>query len=382
MPGDGTVSLDGAKQTIAARHAARSRVLLGLEILARAAVILSLAGTDLGGALNRALHLPNAVAAALYLVVVLCLFLPFSLGVGYARSFIAPRHLGLATPAAGAWLLGRLKHGLMVMVLLAAVTALAYWAMDSVPGQWWLLTAGVVVVFTIAMNLLGPVLLLPRFLKLSPLADRALGARLLALARKAGSSIDGIYVVEHPRGRGMANAMLVGTGRHRRIILGNGLTTSFSRQEVEVIVAHELGHDVHGDILRLMAAQLCMGLAGSLAAFAALDYSQGFLGLSAIHDIDGLPLAIGAIGAFYLLTSPLISAYMRKLERAADAFALELTGNAGAFVNLMTKLANQNLSEANPSRLTELIFYHHPTYQSRIRLAFEYRRHPGGIARC
>jgi STE24 endopeptidase len=139
-----------------------------------------------------------------------------------------------------------------------------------------------------------------------------------------------------------------------------------------VILAHELGHHLHKDIPKLIALQAAMILLGLYLSNAVLKASIIPLGFQGVSDVAALPLLFLSLGVFGLIITPVTNAYSRYVEASADEAAMELTANPRAFVTAMTRLTNQNLSVADPSRWVELLFYDHPPYTKRVSLAKRY----------
>jgi STE24 endopeptidase len=224
------------------------------------------------------------------------------------------------------------------------------------------------------LSALAPVLLLPLFYKQVPLAEdhRALGDRLQQLARQAGAEVRGTYAIDLSRRTVAANAALTGLGRTRRILLGDTLLDNFSTEEIESVVAHELGHHVHGDIAVLLVFETALNFAGLYLASLALRWSVAIFGWSGLADPAGLPALALAIGAFGLVSMPLANSFSRWRERMADQFALQLAGHPPAFASAMARLANQNLAEADPEPWVVALFFSHPPLQARIKMAQEW----------
>jgi STE24 endopeptidase len=166
-----------------------------------------------------------------------------------------------------------------------------------------------------------------------------------------------------------ANAALTGIGRTRRIILSDTLLSDYKPEEVEAVLAHEMAHHVHRDIWKGLAVDAAAGLLALVAADAALRAAAEPAGLTGLSDPAGLPVAVLAMTAAAWLVSPVKNAVSRALERRADRAALDLTGNADAFVSAMRRLGARNLAEASPSLLTRLFFHTHPPVDERIALA-------------
>ena len=175
-------------------------------------------------------------------------------------------------------------------------------------------------------------------------------------------------------------AAVVGLGRTRRIILFDTLLAEFSPEEIESVLAHELGHHAHGDMRRGLLVNGALTLVTAWLAALALDGGVGILGLAGPADPAGLPwLALVAL-VLGLLQMPLANGFSRWIERQADDFALATTGNASAFVGAMERLAGLNLAERRPSRLKEIVLYSHPALDRRIARAAAAAANRGGIA--
>ena len=142
-------------------------------------------------------------------------------------------------------------------------------------------------------------------------------------------------------------------------------------------MAHEMGHNRHRDLLRLFVFQATLLLIGFYVTGLIFEASIGPLGYSGLADVAALPLLILIFSVTSLLLSLVGTSYGRHIETAADAYALELTGDPDSFVSAMTRLTDQNLAEAEPNRWLELLFHDHPSYRSRVNLARYYAARRG-----
>jgi len=174
-----------------------------------------------------------------------------------------------------------------------------------------------------------------------------------------------------------ANAALAGIGATRRILVSDTMLAEYSDEEIEVVLAHELAHHVHGDIWKGIAFESLLVLLGFYAASRVLAALAAPLGLRGIDDVAGLPLLLLAAGAVSLVMVPLSHAMSRAFERRADRFALDLTRNPAAFISAMRRLGAQNLAEDRPSRLVQWLFYSHPPLGERIAAAETVNRRSG-----
>jgi STE24 endopeptidase len=283
----------------------------------------------------------------------------------WLRGFWLPRRYGLLHQSLGSWLADRAKAAVLGGVLGLGGVLVIYGLLGAT-RWWWLVAAAVFFVVGIALAALFPVLIMPLFYKLTPLADSDLAATLLALAGRAGVAVVGVWVVDESRKSRTANAAVVGLGRTRRIILYDTLASGFRREEVEAVLAHELGHHVHGDLRRGLIVQGALTLVTFWLAGRLMDAGVGLWGLGGLADPAGLPwlaLVMLGLGALQL---PLANGFSRWIERQADDFALRLTGDPAAFIGAMERLGELNLAERRPHRLKELLLYSHPALDRRI----------------
>jgi STE24 endopeptidase len=166
-----------------------------------------------------------------------------------------------------------------------------------------------------------------------------------------------------------ANAALTGIGGSRRILVSDTMLAEYSDDEIEVVLAHELAHHVHGDIWKGLAFETGLIVTGFFVASLLLRVAAPIVGLRGSDDVAGLPLLLLAAGAVSMVMLPAAHAMSRAHERRADRFALTITRNAPAFISAMRRLAAQNLAEDEPSSLVQWLFYSHPPIRERISVA-------------
>ena len=147
------------------------------------------------------------------------------------------------------------------------------------------------------------------------------------------------------------------------------MLAEYSDDEIEVVLAHELAHHVHGDIWKGIVFESLLVMAGFFFAAQVLSAFGGWFGLRGVADVAGLPLLLLAVGGLTLIMLPVAHAMSRAYERNADRFALDLTRNPGAFISAMRRLGAQNLAEDHPSKFVQWFFYSHPPVRERIESA-------------
>lgn len=279
------------------------------------------------------------------------------------------RRYGLSTERLSSWLGDQAKSLAIGLVLGGSAASIVYSFIRWSPERWWLPAGLVFAVLIVGLTNLVPVLLLPLFYSVKPLKHDRLRARLIALAERAGARVLGAYEWGLAAKTRKANAALAGWGATRRILVSDTMLADYMDDEIEVVLAHELAHHVHGDIWKGIAFESVLVMVGFYAASQALARLAGPIGLRGVGDVAGLPLLLLVAGLVSLGTVPLAHAMSRGFERSADRFALDLTRNPAAFISAMRRLGAQNLAEERPSRIVQWLFYSHPPIQERIAAA-------------
>ncbi len=295
---------------------------------------------------------------------------------GYYSGFVLPHQFGQSNQVFKDWVIDQLK-GLAIAVPISLVLIeLLYAALRAAGGNWWLWATAGMVVFNVLLSNLAPVLIMPIFNKYVPLGDehKELADRLLNLASHAHTKVRGVFKFDMSKRTKSANAALAGLGNTRRIVLGDTLINEFTHDEIETVLAHELGHQVHRDIPLLITTGALTITIGLYLASLALNWAVGFFGFSSTADVAALPALGLVLGAYGLLTMPLENAISRWRERMADDYALRATGKREAFASAFTRLTNQNLGEIDPEKWVVFLFYSHPPLGERITMAEDWKR--------
>jgi STE24 endopeptidase len=283
------------------------------------------------------------------------------------------RRYDLSNQKLGAWLWDELKSWLLGLVLGAIFVEIIYAIIRIAPQRWWLIAWAVFVGLFLLMAQLAPVLLFPIFYKFEPLNNDGLRDRLTRLGQRAGTRVRGVYEWKLSEKSKKANAALTGLGGTRRIILADTLLQNYSDDEIEAVLAHELGHHVRRHILKGIFMQVAITLFGFWLTNQVLRFALArdwFPSLDPrLYDFANLPLIILVATVLGFLLMPAMNALSRQHEREADLFAWENIPAIGPFVTAMTKLADQNLAERTPPRFVEWFFESHPSIQKRIAAA-------------
>jgi STE24 endopeptidase len=234
-------------------------------------------------------------------------------------------------------------------------------------ATWWIWGFALVFVFQLLMLVLYPKLIMPLFNKLTPLPEGDLRARLLALSQRTGFRATTIQVMDGSKRSGHSNAFFTGFGRFRRIVLYDTLIAQLSPEELEAVLAHEVGHYKRGHVPKMIAVSAVLML-GGFAAIAWLANQPWF------NTAFGLPA--GEIAPAFLLFgllsglatfwfTPVGNYFSRKHEYEADAFARKAVGGAQPMIGALRQLARKNLSNLTPHRWYSGFYYSHPTLVER-----------------
>src|SRR5664279_5389150 len=283
------------------------------------------------------------------------------------------RQYNLSNQKLGAWLWDELKGWVLGLVFAAVFVELIYNIIRIAPQRWWIIAWAVFVGLFLLIMQLAPVVLFPLFYKFEPLNNDGLRDRLTRLGQRAGTRVRGVYEWKLSEKSKKANAALMGIGATRRIILADTLLQNYTDDEIEAVLAHELGHHVRRHILWGVFTQVAITLFGFWLTNQVLRYALGHDWFPALdprlYDFANLPLIILVATVLGFLLMPALNALSRQHERDADLYAWENIPAIGPFVTAMQKLADQNLSERTPSRFVEWFFESHPSIQKRITAA-------------
>lgn len=310
-----------------------------------------------------------ALAVFLYVVILILISKALSSGLDF-YSFRLEHRYQLSNQKLSAWLWDEIKGVLLGAVLAGLLVELLYFIIRQFPEHWWLIAWVGFLGVAVLLAQLAPVLLFPIFYKFEPLQDEELRLRLIRLGERAGTRVRGVYKWHLSEKSKKANAALTGLGGTRRIILADTLLSNYSPDEIEAVLAHELGHHVHRHIPKGIAVQALVTLVGFWAANWWLHYAiDRWHMFETISDFANLPLLVLIFVGLSFLLMPALNAFSRFNERQADRYAFENIAEISPFISSMNKLAEQNLAERTPSRWVEWWFHSHPAIARRIAAA-------------
>ncbi|MFL9991939.1 M48 family metallopeptidase [Paraburkholderia sediminicola] len=368
----GTIALT-AHQRAADYTVERTRLTM-IEIVVGAAVLIGL--TLLGGvqALDLAISdwLGRGYAGQIALVAaVIAITSAIDLPFEYYRQFVVEQRFGFNRMSKGIFFLDRLKGVLLGAAFGLPLLFVVLWLMNQAGSLWWLWTWIVWVAFQLLVLILYPSFIAPLFNKFEPLKDEALKSRIEALMKRCGFAAKGLFVMDGSRRSAHGNAYFTGFGAAKRIVFFDTLLARLSGNEIEAVLAHELGHFKRRHVIKRMVVMFAISLV-MLALLGWLTQCVWFyegLGVrpSLIGGNSGLALVLFflALPVFLFFVTPLGSLSSRKHEFEADAFAATQT-DAQDLVNALVKLYEDNASTLTPDPLYTAFYYSHPPASQRI----------------
>lgn len=305
------------------------------------------------------------------------LFLAFLFVVGFAGSilsypisyytgFYLEHKYNLSNQTFWKWILEGLKGLLVSLVIGVPILLVFYYILNTFNLLWWLPFAVIMFFISVVLAQIFPVLIFPIFYKVTPIDNVELKRRINSLATNARIKVENVYRFDMSKNTKKANAAFTGLGKTKRIILGDTLLDNYSEDEIEAVIAHELGHFKKKHIIKNI-------IIGTISSFLTLyliailyQYSLGWFGFNSITEIAALPLLAIWSMLIGIVQSPLGNILSRKFEYEADEYSIFETKNPNAFIKTLEKLTDQNLGDKDPHPFVEWFFYSHPSIKNRI----------------
>jgi STE24 endopeptidase len=283
-------------------------------------------------------------------------------------TFVIERRFGFSTITFGLWLKDLAKTFTLTCVLMGAILAVFLALIHTLPGTWWLPAWAAFVLFQLLVTWLYPSLIAPLFNTFKPVQDESLKGRIHALIEKAGFHLKGLFTMDASTRSRHSNAYFTGIGRSKRIVLFDTLLATHTADEIEAVLAHELGHLKLGHIRTQLVLSVIISLAALYAASKLLSWPPLYeaFGFSGPVPYAGLFLLAVAARPLSLFLTPAASLISRRFERQADVFAWRLTGASAPLAGALKRLAEENLANLHPHPLYAWFYYSHPPIVARI----------------
>jgi STE24 endopeptidase len=348
------------------------RRLIVADLAINLVFLVALLATGLNGTLRdwayRAAGQSYSLAVFFYVLMLLILSKALSFGLDY-YSFRVEHQFNLSNQRIRSWIWDEIKGWLLGLVVATILVEMIYNIIRMAPFKWWIIVWVVYNGLAIFFAQIAPIVLFPLFYKFRPLENDDLAKRLIRLSERAGTRVRGVYEWKLSEKSKKANAALAGLGATRRIILADTLLQDFTPEEIEAVLAHELGHHVHKHIQKSIVLQVALSLIGFWVLAEVLQFAVEREMFLTVHDFASLPLVLLMATVMSFILMPLMNAYSRQKEREADRYSLESIPQVEPFITSMNKLADSNLAERTPSRFVEIWFHSHPPIAKRIAAA-------------
>lgn len=258
------------------------------------------------------------------------------------------------------------KSMLVGLAIGIPILLLFFFVLNQFGDLWWVVFASAMFLISVMLSQIFPIVILPIFYKILPLDDDELKTRISNLAKGAGIKVENVFTFDMSKNTKKANAAFTGLGKTKRIILGDTLLNNYSKDEIETVIAHELGHYKHKHIIK----NILFGTVSSFLTFFIISIlyknSLSWFDFKSITQIAALPLLSLWAMIIGLIQSPIGNILSRKYEYEADRYAIESTLKPESFISTLNKLTDQNLGDREPHPFVEWFFYSHPSIKNRI----------------
>ncbi len=290
------------------------------------------------------------------------LFLP----VNFYKDYYLEHKYKLSNQTLGKWVFENIKSLVVSLIIGIPILLIFYYVLNKFGTLWWLPFAIILFIISVVLARLVPVIILPIFYKISPVDNEELKERITKIAGDAGIKVENVFKFDMSKNTRKANAAFTGLGKSKRILLGDTLMDNYTIDEIETVVAHELGHYKKKHIIK----NIMIGTAASFGTLFLVAYlyniSIEWFGFHRLTDIAALPLLTVWAMLIGLIETPLTNILSRKFEYEADEYAVSATNKASAFISTLNKLTDQNLADKHPHPFVEWFFYSHPSVTKRV----------------
>lgn len=289
-----------------------------------------------------------------------------SFPVNYYSGFYLEHKYNLSNQNFRAWIWEGAKELFVSLLIGIPILLVFFYCLRTFGNNWWFVLAVVLFFFSVILARIVPVFILPLFYKITPFENLALKEKVSRLSMDAGLKIDNIYKFDMSKNTKKANAAFTGLGKTKRIILGDTLINNFSEDEIETVIAHELGHYKKKHIIK----NIIFGTVSSFLTLYLISAAYSFIlfkfNFGAITEIGALPILVLCSMIIGLIQTPVGNVLSRKYEYEADKYAVSVTNKKEEFAAALEKLTEQNLGDKEPHPFVEWFFYSHPSIKKRI----------------
>ncbi|MFH1361017.1 MAG: M48 family metallopeptidase [Candidatus Omnitrophota bacterium] len=340
-------------------------VQLGLNVLIL--VVLLASGLSLGlrnfsGRIFNHFLLANGLYIMIFGIAMYLLYFPLSMLEGY----IWEHRFSLSNQKFLDWLKDDFKKAILSGFVSLLAIEVVYVLLRHYPQTWWIGASLFWLFLSLVLARLMPQVIIPLFYKYLDIDNEDLKRRVLELFEHCHLKIKNVYSINFSTKTKKANAFICGLGNNRRVVLTDNLLDNFTIDEIETVVAHEIGHYQHHDILKLTMVHSAVMFGSFFLIHLFLKNSLAWFELKTIDDIAFFPMIALALMVLGFCVTPFLNTFSRRCEVRADHFSVSLTKKPSALISAFEKLGQMNLAEFAPGKWVELFFYDHPPLAKRI----------------
>jgi STE24 endopeptidase len=310
-------------------------------------------------------HAPGWFATASYLFLFTVIYNLAHLPVSFLRGYVVEKRFRLSTQRFQRWAWSQAKKTFVAAILVVALGGSVYFFLGRFEATWWFWAWVAYLVFGLLLNRFGGRLIVPLFYKRGEILDFDVKDRIGKLVTRAGFVVESIRRIIIEKDTKRANAAVLGIGKAKEILVSDTLLAALTPDEIDAVVAHELGHlkRRHGEWL--FALGMVVSFLGFVLAAGTLKQASVALGLKGVADVAGFPLIVLVFSGFFFVLSPILNYISRQTEKAADVWAAKFTGTPEALISALEKIAATNLAEKEHPWLYEVLFSSHPSLGKR-----------------
>jgi STE24 endopeptidase len=327
----------------------------------------------LGGGINCAFNYWNTIASSTLLAgvgaiaTIFLLLTMIEIPTSVYQTFVIEEKFGFNKSTVNQFIKDQFMHLGLGAAIGLPLLALILWIMDNVGSLWWLWAWGIIMGFSLLMSWLYPTVIAPLFNKFTPMDEGSLKDRIQGLLARCGFNSQGIFIMDGSKRSGHGNAYFTGLGNNKRIVFFDNLVNSLDDEELEAVLAHELGHFKCKHVIKMLIATSIMSLI-SLAILGWLINEPWFysgLGVEQPSHAAALLLFLLVSSSFTFFMQPISAYFQRKFEFEADDFAAN-NAKATKMISGLVKLYEENANTLTPDPLYSAFHYSHPPAAIRI----------------
>jgi len=364
--------IDEKRQEIARRYRSDNRKIGIVSLIVAAVFLLILLHFDISKQFVQVFrqHVDSRILLmVIYFSFLYAVYSLLTLPFAYLEGYRIEHKYGFSQQNHRDWFVDWVKSFFVTYVIGLIVFSVIYLVIPATPVLWWLWLSLIMVGFSIVLANIFPVIILPLFYKTKQLEDEDLKQEIVELCNRGDLQVRGIFSIDLSSKTTKANAAVAGLGNTKRILLGDTLLSKYGKDEILSALAHEIVHYREHHIWWLILWQSMITIVMFYLFYRIQPFVYSWFGFAAAHEIAAFPVFVLLFAAISYLVRPIGAALSRYYERLADKGALQLTKDRDAFIHLIARLCNEQLSVAYPNPIVEWYKYSHPSPGRRIAFA-------------